>query len=349
MFESAFFRGLRRAALASGGSAIVLLCAPPQSALAVPGEQNALPEACQAVAGATYVANEASGIVLKPPLDFPTSAGAYAANWALRLCPPQIAAPPDRTGADGFDPDAVTATSDDPELANPAADDPNCYASIPQTITKAEYSDFLGIESFPSGWGVLGTPTVRHFNTDADVRLYGGAPADNPDTPGNESLADERKTVRDASGREVLKLPVGKNGLTYRADTLVSVLDFPFIYIPGVPSESKPFKELVKSSGRLRALAVKGYELFDGAVDEIAGEAEEYALDEAVGLFFRHSQLGVLDDVYNQDGQDVWVYDLIPPSLTARTDVSALPENVRAVLSYDAARGVYYLEAIEPG
>ena len=116
-----------------------------------------------------------------------------------------------------------------------------------------------------------------------------------------------------------------------------------------MPSGSKAQKELVENSSKLSRLAEQGYKAFAGAGNIIAGEAVGFAIDKVIGVSFRHGQLGVFDDIYNQHTQLVQVYDRIPPVLTTRTDVSTLSERVQAVLSYDDARDVYYLEAIHPG
>ncbi len=321
----------------------------PGTAHALEGAHNEVPEICQATVGAAYATNEALALVAPFPFDVPPSFAAYSANLGLRLCPPQIVAPPNLSGSNGFQPDASTASANDPELPNPSTDDPNCYASILQTRTRADYKNFLGGSIFNGDWGTLGTPSVYHFNTDADVRMYGRPPADDPTTAGDESLRDYRELVADAQGRSILKLPVGRNAIVYRADTLVSPIDFAFIYIPNVPSGSKPFKELVKSSGVFRAVVTSTMRALQPGIEFLATEGALYGVDEAVGINWRHSQLGVFDDVVNQDFQSVWVYDVIPPSLTTRTDTSTLPATIRAVLEYDSARDVFYLEAIHPG
>ena len=54
--------------------------------------------------------------------------------------------------------------------------------------------------------------------------------------------------------------------------------------------------------------------------------------DRLTELFIeRHGQLGVTDDIYNQDGQLVWVYDEIPPVISTRTDTATLSDRTQAV------------------
>ena len=194
-----------------GAAWALLTVSAPRAALALPGEHNRLPELCQGVAGTGYTANEIASYIVPPPWDLVPSAGAYAGNWALRLCPPQILAPEDVK----LEPDAANATSSAPEVPNPFADDPNCYATVLQTTTKAVYDNLLGIPFSIGEWGGLGTPGVYHFNTSADVRLLGARPINAPATPGDESLADELVTLRDSSGRSIIKVPVGRNDLAY--------------------------------------------------------------------------------------------------------------------------------------
>lgn len=317
----------------------------PGWAYALPGTQNAFAQVCQGVGGADYTANELLTLALAPPADLPSSIGSYAANWQLKLCPPQIVAPSDLTGAHGLDPVAASATSSDPELPDPAQDDPTCYAEFRQK-TRGNYDNLLGIPlQSLDDWGTLGTPQVFHFNTAVYVRMLGPPVADDPSTPYDESLNDYMPTTSDG----MLKLPVGKNSLVYRADTLVAPLDFAFIYIPEIPAGTKLYKSMIESSSKFRQLAFKGYQKFAHAFEFVNNPVGHYGVDQVIGVNFRHSQLGVIGDVYNQDFQQVWVYDRIPPVLTASTDVSALPANVRSVLSYDPQRKVYYMEAIQPG
>jgi hypothetical protein len=341
---------IRRSLFARAGATFVagtllgsLLCLAPGAASALPGKQNELPEACQGVNGAAYVSNELASLALPPPTDFPNSVGAYASNWLLRLCPPQIVAPPDKTGAEGYEPVSSSATSADTEMANPFPDDPSCYAEIRQR-TRGNYDNVLGGPIYDGDWGELGGPQLYHFNTSAYARILGSAPPDDPSTDYDESLDDYRRT----SGG-LLKLPVGRNSLRYRADTLVSPLDFVYLYIPKVPQGTKLYKKMVESSSKFRRFVFKGYQALAGATEVVTFPGVDYPIDKVIGQSFRHSQLGVIDDVYNEDSQEVWVYDRIPPVLTTSTDVSSLPENIRAVLSYDADRDVFYLEAIHPG
>ena len=316
------------------------------SAQALPGDQNKAPEVCQGIAGAAYVANALAAVLVPTPFDLAPSIGAYGSNWALRLCPPQIVAPTDVKLAA----DETTATSNDAEIAEPLMFDPNCYATVLQNTTKEGYNNFLGVPVRMSNWGRLGTPDVYHFNTSVDVRILGSRVPDDPSTPGDESLSDDLQTLRGTDDSEYLRIPVGYNRLAYRADTLVSILDFPLIYIPKAPSGGKPQQELVKKTPGLRQAFISGFKAFAGASSEVVTEeAAFFVLDNIIDLNFRHSQFDVIDDIYNQDSQQVWVYDVIPPVISTRTDTQALPEFVSAVLSYDAARDVYYLEAIHPG
>ena len=320
-----------------------------RTANALPGDHNRAPEICQGVNGTAFLANVLLGFAIPSPNDFYPSLGSFAANLALRLCPPQIVAPPDKTGADGFLPDAMDATSSDPEVDNPAVNDPNCYASIPQFITQQQYSNILGVEPWPlDNWGTLGTPKVFHFNTSVDVRLFAGTPPDDPSTDGDESLLDAWQTTRTENGWPAVKLPVGAYSLSYRADSLASALDFAFIYIPKIPAASKPYAELVKESGKLTAILVKTLAAAREISRIIKTPLGAYPINELLGRNLRHSQFGGTD-VFNTDRQRIWVLDVIPPVLTSRTDVTTLPERVQAVLSYDAVEGVHYLEAIHPG
>ena len=127
----------------------MLISLAPQTSVALEGEHNRLPEICQGVAGAGYVANEIAAYVTPTPFDIVPSAGAYVGNWSLRLCPPQVNAP----GPMNFEPDLQTATSSDPEVPSPFINDPNCYATIRQSTTKAGYDNLLGVAFQDVGLG----------------------------------------------------------------------------------------------------------------------------------------------------------------------------------------------------
>ncbi len=314
---------------------------------ALEGENNKKPEICQALAGAAYSAYTIAGLA-PPPLDIPGSIGAYGENLALKLCPPQIVAPQDLIQNNSFEPDDVASFASDSGTSN-WWDDPRCYASVPQNLTKQAYENFLGASIFSGNWGALGTPKIYHFNSGVDVRLYQYR-EDNPETTGkNEALSDHYPLLK-SNGNTFIKLPVGKNRLEYRADTLVSILDLIFIYIPVIPSGSKQYVSVVKASKPLTKQVINGFKaIVKGFGDIIVDEGKSFLLDEAIGINFRHSQLGPSGDIYNRDFQQVWVYDLIPPVISTQTDISILPSSVQELISYDASEDLFYIEAIHPG
>ncbi|MEQ9562959.1 MAG: hypothetical protein RLN69_10595, partial [Woeseiaceae bacterium] len=307
------------------------------------------PSLCQVNNFAAVLVNETTAIVTPPPLDLVPTILAFEANLLLRLCTPKLLAPADLTGVDSLSTKSNSATSFDPEMANPFVDDPTCYAAVPQSITQASYENIFGIELFTSDWGTLGDPAVYHANTEVDVRLYSGA-SDNPDTPDiDESLADAWPLMSAADGSDEIRIPVGKNSLVYRADTLVSPLDFAFIYIPSLPTTSKGFRELVKSSKPFKRTIVRAFKAVRN-LDFILTSAGPVLLDQVIGVSFRHKQLGITgEDIYKDANQEVWVLDSIPPVLVTETDVSILPEQSQALLSYDATSDVFYMESIHPG
>lgn len=307
-------------------------------AFALEGEHNRLPEICQGVLGAAYSASEAGSWAAPPPADFGFAASAYSNNLGLKYCPPQILAPEDVS----FMPDSTSRGSGDPDS------DPACYATVRPRIVQEEYDNILGGSLPLSDWGPLGTPRLYHFNTSADVRIIQRErPVDDPATDGDESLDDAiRFDGRDANG-PYLRLPVGRNSLGYRADTLISWLDVVLIPLPKPPPGSRAQKEAVKRSPKLAERVLRG------ARGTIKTARRKHNLDERYGIDFRHGQYDVPllngPDIYNEDFQDVWVYDRIPPDIRASTNIAALPERTRAVVSYDATRNVYVIEAIHPG
>ncbi len=306
------------------------------------------PSLCQVTNAAALLTNEAAAIITPPPLDLAPTIWAYQANLQLRLCTPKLLAPADLTGGNSFLPKQDTADPAHADVTNPFVDDPACYAAVPQSITQAGYESIFDFELFTSDWGELGDPAVYHANTAVDVRLYVGA-TDDPDSPDiDESLRDAWPIQLADDGRSEIRIPVGRNRLVYRADTLVSPIDFAFIYIPSLPTTSRGFRELAKKSRPFQRAIVRAFQSVSN-LDFIFTAGGAIAIDQAIALNFRHSQLGMIDDIYKEAYQDVWVLDTISPVISTATNVSALSAQSQALLSYDAAGDVFYMEAIHAG
>jgi len=311
-------------------------------------EENLAPSACQTYFFVNRAVYETAGLITPAPFDLPAKVGGHAADIGLRTCPAVLAAPKALIGSDSFEVDDVTASSLDPEIENPASNDPACYASVPQSITRAPYKVTPYSRVIPKNWGALGDPQIVHLDTGVDVRLYTGSQPDDPATPGYESLLDAWRLHRNDNGETFVRVPIGKNRLVYRADTLMAPIDAFFVYIPNVPKSSRLYKTIVTNSTLLADALIDDFRLTAGR-DFIATENDLVEIVDALTTDFRHGQLGLFDDIYEDAYQDVWVLDTVPPVITTDTDTSAMPENSQAVLSYDEARGVFYMEAIHPG
>ena len=288
---------------------------PSASWAALAGDQNKTPELCQGIAGAAYAVNVALAIGSPPPLDEIGENLAYIANLNLKLCQPQIEAPKDKLGVE---PDTPTA----------------CHHTFKQATTHGEYENILGASiplKYPANWGELGTPKTYHFNSDAEVELHG---------------------FEEHHGK--VELPVGRNRLEWRADTLVSIIDFVPFQLIKLPAGTPAQKQVIKASPPLRKAAEEGFKAYakhvgKHAAEFVVEEGVKYTLNEVVDIKFRHSQLGIFDDIYNTDDQDVWVYDRVPPVISTNTDNSSFDAKTAAILHYDANNQLYSLEAFQPG
>lgn len=211
------------------------------------------------------------GLVPNPPWDYLLGqVPAYAANLALKFCPPVLEAPDAR----GVHPNVNTD------------DGLSCAYDFSQPVIAATRSDFMGLPlSILGNWTFtstqdsvgLGTPSAFHYNTDVNVRLIlpGEAPSgflqQEPDpefvaeigpfgirAPDNElfttlgCLLDGSIPFNNEGGPcpvdldRKIRLPVGTHTVFWRAETEVGLLDtLPPIYVPGKPPGSK--KEAAKA------------------------------------------------------------------------------------------------------
>lgn len=317
MIQSPCYRmqGICTLTLAFGILFCTEVLAPENIHSALVGDHNIQPELCQGIAGAAYSVNVATSLFSPPPIDSVADVLAYVANLNLKLCQPQIQAP---AGIFGVEPDSRN----------------QCVHTFSQPTTKAEYQNILGAPipiKYPTDWGELGRPKTYHFNSDAQVRLLG---------------------YEDESGS--IALPVGRNTLTWRADTMVSVMDFVPFHLPKLPSGTKAQKAVVKSTPVLREAAEAGFKAYartigKKAAEFIVEEGVSFGIDQVIDKSWRHSQLGVFDDIYTSDTQSVWIYDHIPPVISTNTDSSLFSEEIAAILDYDASQQTYIVEAFQPG
>ena len=162
------------------------------------GLDNDLTGACIGVTGAAYALNKLAAELLVPWFDVIPVLGAWGANLANKFCAPVIEPP---------DPVAFTPSPG------------QCHVDVFQPVTKTTWSMGPGLagnlfEAALDGTflGQFGWPIVAHFNADVEIALHhGGTPL----------------------GNGFIRLPVGRNVLTWRADTLISPEDYVPVYIPG--------------------------------------------------------------------------------------------------------------------
>ncbi len=324
----------------------------------VASDDHALALACQSTFGAVW--SIASALAVLPPI-WPLSAWfgtkssadytAYKANLKLKLCAPAITAP--------------GTVKRNPYLT---ADGPACHALFFQSTTQADYENILGIPTsalFEENWGELGTPSVFHFNSTADVRLLDPSKVTDDEDP----LFDPSKVLGledDAwlTSDGILRFDVGRNKAVWRASTMVSIVDLlPLFLIPLVVNGLTD--KIVLKNPVLKKKAVDLYmrltkglpkllrwlvgKLLD-KVQDLPEKTVELILEKAVGWDWRTETLiGI--DASSQDVQEVWVYDTAPPTLETDRSGTLPPgfsEEERTLLTYDPVTDTYYLEAFRP-
>lgn len=339
-------------------------------------ENNTEPLVCQGAVGGTWIAagttSKAASLAPTPALGqaikFGADTSAYVANMGLKLCSPMIAPP---------EPLHVVPSSTDP-----------CNGVIHQPVTQTEYENWYGIpksrlfsdledELYNRGlknhsektiWGDLGRPAVYNFNTAADVRLL---------DPAKEAGAEDDAWLPDADGN--ITLPVGRNVVTWRADTIMPLVDLvPLYLIPLVVPGDKIVQKLVMrrpklseyiytSYGRLTRYGDGGLvpklvtkfitkRILDGLeeapktlVEKILSSdrlvpTNKWRASYLTGLRF----IGEENVGANSVGQEVWVFDFTPPTLETSKDPASFPPGLQSLLSYDPTTDTYYLEAFAP-
>jgi len=318
-------------------------------------ENNREPSACQGLSAGSWVTAVITSKVSPPTptgqaIKFGADTSAYLFNILLKMCPPLIVVP-DTVKKHPKSAGACTATFNQPVTQGEYEN----WNGVPKSYLFAEAKDRLGI----STWGELGRPLVYHFNTSADVRLI------DPSKPeGAENDAWEADTNGD------LTLPVGRNVVTWRADSMMALTDLtPLFLIPLVAPGDKIAKKLISKNRRLSEGVYKTYgrltKYGDGGKvrtvvskfivkkisDVIEGLPEtivEQILDRGVGLDWRASQITGVPYAFNSMGQEVWVYDTVPPTLETNKDSATFPPSLQPLLSYDINTDTYYLEAFSP-
>lgn len=366
-------RGVQARSAGLIGITILLFSAPVWSAPAIlTGEHNQLPNICQGSAAAAWGASALTSKATTASTPTLTTikiladTGSYLANIGLKLCSPSIVAP---ARAEKM-PNAGTPTSTDKSTNS-------CMGTFNQPFTQGDYENVWGLPTRSymfaavgdlvglTTWGDLGRPLVFHFNTDVDVRLL---------DPNKVEGAEDDAWLADANGN--IYLPVGRNLVTWRADTKMALTDLtPTFLIPFVAPGDKIAQKLVMKNRRLSEAVYKGYgrltKYGDGGkvrkfiskllVKKITSSLEdlpktivEKVLSKAPVNSWRTNYLlgfdktGGLVSASNSDFQEVWVYDLVAPTLRTNTDPGTFPSNLLPVVSYDAATSTYYLEAYAP-
>lgn len=186
--------------------------------------------------------------------------------------------------------------------------------------------------------------------------------------PLKDAGAQDDAWLPDSDGN--LTLPVGRNHVLWRADTLMALTDLtPLFLIPFIAPGDKIAKKLVMKSRRLSETVYRTYGRLtrygDGgrarkavskfivkqigdALEDLPATIVEQVLDKAVGFDWRSSYLTGLDIAYNTIAQEVWVYDTVAPTLSTNKDPVTFPDPLQPLLTYDPLTDTYYLEAFAP-
>jgi len=260
-----------------------------------------------------------------------------------------------------------------------------CRGTIHQPVTQSTYENIYGIpksrlfadlddaaynrglkkHSIKTIWGDLGRPAVYNFNIDADVRLI---------DPNKEEGAEDDAWMPDADGN--ITLPVGHNVVTWRADTVMPLVDLVPVYaIPFVAPGDKIAQKIVMKNRRLSEFVYKSYgrltrygdggkvrkvvtkfiaKKIQGALEDAPKTLVEKIMGGPLSHEWRTSYLtglrfaGGKDVGANSVGQEVWVYDFSPPTLETNKDPASFPSTLQPLLSYDPTADTYYLEAFAP-
>src|SRR6056297_2490306 len=272
------------------------------------------------------------GLVPNPPWDYLLGqVPAYAANLALKFCPPVLDPPADLEVTPNVDTDVGAS----------------CAYDFSQPIIAGGREDFMGVPyRFLGNWTFnetsstrgFGTPSVFHYNTGVGVRMVlpGEAPPgfleETPDpqfvaeigpfgirAPSNEVFnaigcaLDGSVPISNNGGPcpvdidRTFRLGVGSHTIFWRAETSVGLLDtLPPIYVPGNPpgSKTEAAKAILKN-------------IYEAASESVAGS------------FLESYPTGVV----NLATQTVDVLDTTPPSLAF----------------VDPALATFRVEAQEPG
>lgn len=327
-------------------SAVIVLAtsfSAPNAAAALPdftAVNNQGPGLCQSAAGGTwsvaYITLLADGAPVTPvgnAIKLGAEVTAYLSNLTLKYCAPDITAP------------ATVKVEPDPG---------SCNHIFNQPTTDGDFSNFLGVPYGFSGpnWGDLGRPRVYDYNTDVDAYLV-------------DPTTDAAWTTGS------IALPVGRNVLTWRAESKMSVMDvIPLFVIPylvpgdgkaeqAVLEKSPPLAEFVTSefesipkstsSGGVASLVAKLIpKTVEGTLDDLDSETVHHILDLPPWATFDTGTFTGYSKAVNEDSQEVWVYDTVPPTLQTNTNTNTFPTALQQLITYDATTGTYYLEAYAP-
>ncbi len=356
MQGSGLLRWFRRSLVVVLAPFLVAIVQAPVAWAAAPvilvGENNQFPNVCQGAFGVTWLASAITSKFAPPTVTgqavkFGADTSAYGANIALKLCPPSIVAP---------------------ETVRKHPEPGTCGARFRQSVVQGEYKNWNGIPTsylFNAAkdqlgrptWGELGNPLVYHFNTSADVRLI---------DPDKEGALDDA-WLPDADGN--LLFPVGVNTAIWRADTMMDITDLaPLFLIPLVAPGDQIAKKLVMKNRRLSETVYVTYgrltrwgdggtarRVISKIVLNVAKEQLEQlpqtAVEAVLGqipIFQWRTETVLGIEAANRMGQEVWVYDTVPPTLVTNKSPGSFPTVLQPLMTYDPLTDTYYLEAYAP-
>lgn len=267
-----FRRPAHAAVSAAISTLMVIASAPPRAATYDNNELRNLITALGVTHNVAY-----PSALLPPPVGIVPGSIAYSTNLGLKYLPPVVVAPPAI---------AVAPNSTD-----------GCTHTFfyPRRLQETR-KDYLGLitEELPNDFGMLGRPSVFHFNTDVRV---------------SARLADQNLQAGNVT------LPAGRFSVRWQGDSLITpVLDYPpwYLLLGGIGA-----KDAAAKSGSQAGKVLLRQILINAAAEGAAVATEWFLLE---GTPTPTSG----PPIRNSDDQAFWVFDVHPPTIATSEPVVAV-------------------------